>query len=128
MPRAQYAQARLAIAQVQAARGLAEALCWIRDHGDTTEGWRPAYHAMRAKARVALAAWEAAGNPVTQAAVSVKEVHQARRIALEEAARIASEDGTDAGERIAAKIRTVDDPECSICRSRHPSDDRHPCE
>lgn len=32
------------------------ALEWIAEHGDTGEGGRPAYHAMRTKAREAIAA------------------------------------------------------------------------
>jgi hypothetical protein len=43
-----------------AAPDLLEALQWIADHGDTTEGGRPACHAMRAKAREAIA--KALGN------------------------------------------------------------------
>lgn len=42
-----------AVASVPA---LLAALQWIVDHGDTTEGWRPACHAMRARARQAIAA------------------------------------------------------------------------
>ena len=34
---------------------LLEALRWIVDHGDTGKGGRPAYHAMRAHARAAIA-------------------------------------------------------------------------
>ena len=40
---------------IAAAPELLEALRWIVDHGDTGKGGRPAYHAMRAHARAAIA-------------------------------------------------------------------------
>jgi len=47
----QRANARL----IAAAPDLLAALLWIVDHGDTGEGGRPAYHAMRNHSRAAIA-------------------------------------------------------------------------
>ena len=40
---------------IATAPDLLETLQWIADHGDTTDGWRPAFHAMRSAARAAIA-------------------------------------------------------------------------
>ena len=48
---------------ISAAPELLAALQWIVDHGDTGEGGRPAYHAMRNHARAAIAKATGDGAP-----------------------------------------------------------------